>query len=271
MEKENTTTMKAYELMDELFALANERDYSNSCDTLKAGKADIEVKKVALSMHPTLEVVEKAKQRGAQLLIVHEPAYYNHMDEHSDEKIECEKRKILEESGVTIYRYHDHPHYTTPDIIAAGELKVMDLKGTLEYTDILDLVRIHLDQPLTPVEVAEIIEKNCNIKHVRICGARDAKCNVISCMFGTPGLSAFDELKNDKCEILLTGEAQEWRLGEYARDAAYLGYKKAMIIMGHIGSERDGMSYTAELLKKMHPELEVEYIECGEVCTYTDS
>ena len=60
-------------------------------------------------------------------------------------------------------------------------------------------------------------------------------------------------------------------LGEYARDAAQLGHKKALIIMGHIGSERDGMIYTAELVKEMCPDLDVRYIECGEVYTYTDS
>ena len=70
--------------------------------------------------------------------------------------------------------------------------------------------------------------------------------------------------------MVLTGEACEWNLAEYARDCAQLGYKKALIIMGHIGSERDGMVYTADLLKDMHPELDVQYFECGEVYTYTD-
>ena len=58
--------------------------------------------------------------------------------------------------------------------------------------------------------------------------------------------------------------------GEYARDANDLGYKKALLILGHIGSERDGMVYTSDILKEKHPELRVEYFECGEVYTYTD-
>lgn len=262
--------MKAYIIMEGLFNLANERDYSNTCDTLKAGDPNTEVGKVAVSMFATPEVVKQAKEWGAQLLIVHEPTYYNHKDEHSDEKIECEKRRLIEDSKITVYRFHDHPHYTTPDIIASGQLKAFGLRGTVEYTDVIDLVRIHLDQPITPVELAKLIETRCGIKHLRICGARDAKCSVVSGMFGTPG-KVFEELKSDKCEILLTGEACEWSLGEYARDAAQLGHKKALIIMGHIGSERDGMIYTAELLKKQHPDLDIRYFECGEVYTYTDT
>lgn len=262
--------MKAIEIMDELFKLANDRDYSNTCDTCKAGNPDIEVRKIAVSMFATPEVVRRAREWNAQLLIVHEPTYYNHMDIHSDEKLENEKRKLIEESGITVYRYHDHPHYTTPDIIAAGELRQFDLKGRIEYTDIFDLVRIHLDEPISPVELAKIIEKNCGIKHLRICGATNTPCTVVSGMFGTPG-GVFDELKSEKSEIVLTGEACEWNLCEYARDAAQLGHKKALIIMGHIGSERDGMKYTADLLKKKYPEIDVKYFECGEVYTYTDS
>ena len=262
--------MKAYKIMEGLFNLANERDYSNTCDTLKAGDPNTEVGKVAVSMFATPEVVKQAKEWGAQLLIVHEPTYYNHKDEHSDEKIECEKRRLIEDSKITVYRFHDHPHYTTPDIIASGQLKAFGLKGTVEYTDVIDLVRIHLDQPITPVELAKLIETRCGIKHLRICGVRDAKCSVVSGMFGTPR-KVFEELKSDKCEILLTGEACEWSLGEYARDAAQLGHKKALIIMGHIGSERDGMIYTAELLKKQYPDLDIRYFECGEVYTYTDT
>jgi len=262
--------MKAFEIMEELFALSDDRDFTWSCDTVKSGSSDVETDKVAISMFATPEVVRKATQWGAQLLIVHEPTYYNHRDEHSDEKLECEKRKLIEESGITICRFHDHPHYSTPDMICAGQVKAFGLKGRVEYTDIVDLVRIYLDEPMTPIELARHIEERCNIRHLRICGARDVKCAEISGMFGTPG-GVFDELKNEKCEILLTGEASEWSLGEYARDAAQLGHKKALIIMGHIGSERDGMKYTQELLQNMHPELEVKYFECGEVYTYTDS
>ena len=33
--------MKAFEILDKLFALADDRDFSHTCDTLKAGNPDI--------------------------------------------------------------------------------------------------------------------------------------------------------------------------------------------------------------------------------------
>ena len=261
--------MKASELMNELFALAESRDYSKTCDTCKAGDPDAELTHVAVSMFATPDVVRQAKAFGAQLLIVHEPTYYSHMDVHTDDPIECEKRRFIEESGVTVWRFHDHPHCTHPDIIADGELKYLDLDGDVEQTDIFDLVRVHLREPMTPRALAARMEEKLGIAHVRVCGAADVPCTVVSGMFGTPS-GVFDELRREGSEIVLTGEACEWMLGEYARDAAQLGHKKALIIMGHIGSERDGMKLTAEIVQRLHPELETRYIECGEVYTYTD-
>lgn len=262
--------MKAFEIMNSLFALADDVDFSNTCDTCKAGDPNVEVNKVAVTMFPTPKTVLDAKNWGAQLLIVHEPAYYNHMDNYSQDKLEVEKRKLIEDSGLTVIRFHDHPHYTTPDMIAAGELRELALEGKVEYTDTFDLVRVHLDAPMTPVALAKRIEDRLGIRHVRICGARDVECTKISAMFGAPG-GVMEELQNDACEILLVGETCEWAIGEYARDAAQLGYKKALLILGHVGSERAGMVYTADVLKQLHPELEVRYFENGEVYTYTDS
>ena len=55
-----------------------------------------------------------------------------------------------------------------------------------------------------------------------------------------------------------------------ARDYAQMGYNKAMLVMGHIGSERNGMALIAHRLQQAHPEISVCYLECGEVYSYTD-
>jgi len=126
-----------------------------------------------------------------------------------------------------------------------------------------------LTAPITPRQLAKHIEDKLGIAHVRIAGAADVPCTSVSLMVGTPGgLEA--ELLHPGTEIILTGEICEWALGEYARDAAQLGHKKAILVLGHIGSERDGMMYIADVLREKHPELQVKYIECDEVYTYTD-
>lgn len=255
--------------MNELFALARNPIIENTCDCCKAGSPEREVGRVALTMFPTPDVIRDAAAWGADLLIVHEPAYYNHMDNHSSDPLEVEKRALLEGTGMTVYRYHDYPHTTDPDIISQGELNAFGLVGRADHRTPDHPLRFYPDEPITPVELARIIEERCNIKHVRICGVRDVPCTEISGMFGSPS-GIYEELKRDECQILIAGEVSEWRECEYTRDAAQLGHKKALLILGHVGSERDGMVYATEIVKRLHPELEVKYFESGEVYSYTD-
>lgn len=236
---------------------------------MKAGSIEKIVNKIAVAMFATPSVIKKAAEWGADLMIVHEPLYYNHYDNHSDEIVENAKRKLLEDSGITVYRYHDHPHAAKPDLIALGELKKLVFKGTVEYTDTFDLVRIILDKKIVVRELAKKVEDSLNLKHIRIAGCVDHPVKKIPCMFGTPG-GMFDELKNENCELLVTGEVCEWALCEYARDAAELGFAKAVFTLGHVGSERDGMESLAEQMQEHFSEIEVQYFECGEVYSYTD-
>ena len=261
--------MKAHEIMEKAFEYGKDFNYETTCDTLKAGSADKEVKRLAIAMNPSVDVIRKANNWGADMLIVHEPMYFNHMDIHSDEAVECEKRALVESTGMAIYRFHDHPHRNRPDMIAAGEFEAMGLKGEYDYTEIFDLVRIKLAEPMTPVELAKYLEDKLGLKHIRIAGTRDEKCTNVSTYFGAPG-DVMEELLRPETEMLLMGETCEWRLCEYARDAAALGRKKAMLVLGHVGSERAGMLYFAELMKKALTDIEVEYFETEEVFTYTD-
>jgi len=256
--------MRARELMEELFALSEEADFSNTCDTLKAGDPDRELHRVAVAMLPTVEVIKAAHEWGADFLLVHEPMYFNHRDEHSDDPVEVEKRTLINETGMTVWRYHDHPHATRPDIIDEGALRSLapepDVKIDADRT-----TRLRLRSPLTPAELAAVIEEKWGLRHVRICGAKDAPCRNVTLQLGAPSQkAAFAELQRPECEIIIAGEISEWSICEYARDAAALGYNKAVLILGHEGSEKAGMMYTAEIVKEKHPELEVKYFESGE-------
>ncbi len=261
--------MKAIDIINELFSVSDKVG-ENTCDTIKSGSGDADVTKVAVSMFATPDVVRAAHEWGAELLIVHEPTYFNHMDNHSDESFEVEKRRYIESTGITICRYHDYPHNAAHDIICEGEIKYMELPGKVEFPGKFDLVRVKLDRPMTPREIARHIESKVGIKHIRIAGAADVPMTKVSGMFGTPG-GVDAELRSDECEVVLTGEMCEWAFAQWAYEAAQMGFKKAMLVLGHTGSERDGMRLVAERLQNTYPELSVRYFECGEVYTYTDS
>src|SRR5208337_3971656 len=67
---------------------------------------------------------QHAAANGQNLVIAHEPTFYNHLDvpegmEESD-PVWQEKREFIEKHGLVIWRLHDHWHERKPDGIQVG-------------------------------------------------------------------------------------------------------------------------------------------------------
>ncbi|MBE6638557.1 MAG: hypothetical protein E7616_03750 [Ruminococcaceae bacterium] len=259
--------MKANKIMDELYAMETTANYSHTCDTLKAGDAEKEVKKVAVTMFGTPDLLKEAAAWGADMLIVHEPMYFVHGDHIASDctdPIILSKIEAAKESGMAVYRYHDHMHHHVPDMIGMGQFRAMGLSGRFEKGPYYAVNRIILDEPITVRALGRLMREKLGLAAPKMCGALDTPITRISAAFGTPG-HLNDELLSEDVELILTGESDEWSFAEKVKEAGQLGFTKAMIVMGHIGSEREGMRYLADILQNKLPELEVRYMECGEV------
>src|SRR5208282_2966355 len=93
-------------------------------DTFKAGNPDTAVTGIAVTMMATMDVLQRAAAKGQNLVITHEPTFYNHLDvpdgmEESD-PVWKEKREFIEKHGMVVWRFHDHWHRMNPDGILAG-------------------------------------------------------------------------------------------------------------------------------------------------------
>lgn len=235
----------------------------NTCDTIKHGDGQKAIKRVAVAMIGTVELIGKARDWGADMLIVHEPIYYDHMDRPSEDPVTLAKQRLVSESDMVIYRYHDHMHSKAVDEIPEGEFYYLGLKGKLEKSPYYASSIFTLEEPLTAQEILNVIRRRLGVKHLRAMGSLEHKVCKIGACFGTPS-GVFRLLKQEDISLVITGEACEWQLCEYARDAAALGFPKALIVMGHVASERDGMRFLTQRLKESYPQLDVEYFECGE-------
>ncbi len=242
-----------------------------TCDTVKCGDVTRECNKVAVTMMGTAETITKAREWGADLLIVHEPVTYDHMDghEHDDDPVISLKRKLMEDSGMVIYRYHDHAHAGCRelDLITQGECTALGLKGKIEKTQFGASYILTLDKPMTPRKIWERTRDWTWLHHVRAVGSIDKPVTRIAACFGTPG-GLRELLAREDVELMMTGEICEWALAEYVRDAAYFGKNKSLLVMTHVGSERGGMVLLQERLSVMFPEVITKYFECDEVYLY---
>ena len=76
-----------------------------------------------------------------------------------------------------------------------------------------------------------------------------------------PGIPQFSQ---PDVEVFIAGETREWELVEYAQDSISMGNKKALILLGHVGSEQGGMSYCAQWLKTFISEAPIEFVAARE-------
>lgn len=258
--------MKAKELMQELCAAAD-APVADTVDTLKAGDPERELHKVATCFIATPEVLRAAHAWGADLLITHEPTYYDHRDHDGDipdDPVMQRKKQLVEQTGLTIYRFHDHTHASTPDGIIAGQLHALPWSCSHDGH-----FAVTLEQPMTAAQIAEDLEKYWGIAHVRRTGDLDTPMTRLCMMIGAYGEDRhYRMLRDTDCEVLIVGETSEWRICEYVRDSAQMGLHRAMLTCGHVGSERAGMEYLAGRIAQAHPDISTRYFECGEVYTY---
>ncbi len=258
--------MKAADIIKELgtYGAAPE----GTCDTVKAGNPEKEIKKVAVTMFPTIKAIRMAIEWGADMMIVHEPTYYDDMESGKETEVSRIKREIIEDSGMVFFRFHDRMHGAEPDGIAEGELHFLGITGKVEKTPYFASYIMTLDKKMTARELGLAIEERLGIKRVRIAGESNKPIKTLALCFGSPG-GVFDLISDTRIDSMLIGEVCEWQVCEYARDARELGINKSVIVMGHVGSERGGMRLFCEKLAKKHPEIEFKYFENEEVYSYT--
>lgn len=235
-------------------------------DTIKAGDPNTVATGVATTFLDTYSVLERAAQAGKNLIVTHEPTFYNHQDETKwleDDLVFLQKKTFIGKHKMVVWRFHDHWHARgpSPDGILVGMISAL---GWKTYQDPRDPERFVL--PETRLDtLAGAIQRRLGIRALRVVGKPDMNVTQIGFLSGASGREQqIAMLEKENIEILVAGEAREWETVEYARDAAAEGRRKGLILLGHEASEEAGMQYCATWLKTFIPEVPIEFIKAGE-------
>jgi len=237
---------------------------AHTVDKLASGNPADEVTGIAVAFMPTVHVISQAARLGANLLIPHEALYYNHfapIDELKEDPVYLDKLRLIEQSGIAIFRNHDHAHLQNPDIITAGLLKELDWSDRIETN--YPLSSIVTLPSMTLQAVVEHIKHSLGIGYVRVIGDPDMVCERAGVLVGYRGggSTAIPLVHPERLDVLIVGESQEWETPEYIRDAVQQGKHTALIVLGHAESEVPGMRLFAEQLREMFAGVDVHYIE----------
>ena len=239
---------------------------TTTVDTFKAGDPDTRVIGIATTMMATYDVLVRSAAAGKNLIITHEPTFYSHLDrtdalEKANDPVWADKERFIKEHNLVVWRFHDHWHLRRPDGIMTGVVRALDWQKFQSASNPSLFV-----VPETTVEhLAEQMKKSLGIHVLRIVADPNMKVTKVGLVPGAAGTERHRQmLERDDVEVLAIGEVPEWETIEYVADAVAEGKHKALILLGHIPSEQQGMEYCAEWLRTFVNEVSVEFIPTRE-------
>jgi len=240
---------------------------SDTVDTFKAGNPDSPVSGIAVTMMATLDVLQRAAAAGDNLIITHEPTFFDHLDisdqlpEKDIDPVLAAKRQFIAEHGLVIWRFHDHWHARNPDGIEAGMVHAL---GWEKFQDANNQYLFTI--PETPLQkLAAEIKRKLGIHIIRVVGDPGLRITKLALAPGAAGLTRQAKaLEMPGVQALVIGEAQEWEAVEYVADAGSEGRQKSLIILGHIPSEQAGMEECTSWLKTFVTEVPIQFVPARE-------
>ncbi|MCY1719522.1 Nif3-like dinuclear metal center hexameric protein [Prolixibacteraceae bacterium Z1-6] len=230
-------------------------------DTFKAGDPKSEITGIAVCMFADMATLQRAVEMNCNFIITHEPIFYSHLDEtdtFTNDPVYLEKRKFIEDNKLTVFRFHDHIHSTSPDGIYEGMLNKL---GWRKYA--VKDSPLYFKMPKTNIsDFAEQLKEKLGLESIRLVGNGEMEFTKVGLAVGAPGGPRHIKmLRQDNVEVMVAGEASEWETYSYVNDAAAQGKTKAVLFLGHVKSEEAGMEYCAEWLQGFVKDTPIHFIE----------
>ncbi len=249
-------------VMDLILKEVPNAPFPDTVDTLKSGTREMNVKGIATTMFPTVEVIRKAIRARANFIICHEPVFYNHRDQKDfagDNEMIRAKTALLNDNHIALWRLHDYWHAVTPDGIMKGLLDRLEWTTFARDEETIVLPKQSLQRLITDIKL------KLKLKGLRFIGEPGETVSKVCLMPGAyGGRIQIEKIQKQKPDVVICGEISEWETGEYIRDLRAMGNKISLVILGHTPSEEPGMKWLQTWLKPRLPGLPVEFIPAGD-------
>ena len=243
--------MKACEIYNDLIHSSLKIWAEDTCDGLIIGDPNKEVHRIGTCFKLTMALVQEALAQNLDMTITHEPTFSKEDPCTVFKGLDEQRLKMLQESELTVYRYHDHAHDREPDYIHAGFLEAvgLEIRQALPL-DSFAIRRYELAEEITVRDLALRIKDRLKLEKVRLVGREDLTVKTICLALGWVGCRAVRTFVEKEGELFITGEVDEVFSDEYIRDAAFFGKNKSILLLGHYGAEYAGMRLLAKDLNE---------------------
>lgn len=230
----------------------------------------------------SIEVIEKAIQLGANLIICHEALFWNHGDEtkwleDTENRTYLSKKELLEKNRIVVWRNHDYIHSGFPiDNRKYADGIFYGLANKLGWTEFIsdDLKTCRkFKLPETTVnEIGNHLLSKLKVNGVKIIGDLSGEIkNIYICdhIIGVNDREIIEEIDQEEIDLLIALELIDYTVLEYVRDRSLLKSDLAILTIGHFNTEEPGMEYMLEYMDLIiDNQIPKYFIQSGDMYNY---
>jgi putative NIF3 family GTP cyclohydrolase 1 type 2 len=258
----NTKLVTAQQIVEQIQSQVGVPRREQTVDTFNAGDPETPVTGIAVTMMATFDVLKRAAAGGRNLVITHEPTFYNHQGNTADLEREQDavfraKMDFIKSNRMVVWRFHDSWHDRRPDGILTGMVRALGWEAYQQK----DPPQVFVMPETTLGALASQIKQSLNAETLRFIGDPSLKISRVAL---APGFGGFERnrrlLQRPDVQVEVIGEGHEWEIGGYAADAVTASLGKGLIVIGHIPSEQAGMDECARWLKTFLTDVPVEFV-----------
>lgn len=290
--------MKIYEVIEKIKNYSRgigmdgkQIDDEKTRDQVLYGTTDRECTGIVTTCFASVDVIRKAHELGANLIIPHEALFWNHGDhqewlQKDENSVYYRKKELLDTYGITVWRNHDYIHSGLPygnggwyDGIFKGFLHetgldkyyVTKIGNPVKYQGMP--IELLIPEGITVRELAEKIIEGANLNGIRTIGNPDTVVHRVAIPMHCLGFADKDtisDINRGNIDCLIAMELIDYTVNEYMRDGMMLGDNKAILAVGHFNVEEPGMKYMLNWLPDAlkSEELSLNYVQSGDMNTF---
>jgi putative NIF3 family GTP cyclohydrolase 1 type 2 len=261
----------------------------DSVDGVKAGDASTIVTGVATTSMATLSVLQQAVKTGANVVITAHPTFYARADARTPpagrgaggrgagapgadptpsapvppppkDPVFTGKDEFIARHKLVVFRLSDHWRQRQPDPRVQGLAATL---GWTKFQSASDPMRFDVPTGTLDALARAVKDRLQSRGGIRVVGDPQARVSRVGLLPGSTPIQAALKLL-PTVDVILAGDVREWESVEYARDSAFGGGKKGLILLGRVVSEEPGMNVCASWLKTFVPEVPVLHLRAGD-------
>lgn len=243
-----------------------------TCDGVIYGDIDRECTGIAITCNPSVPVIREAAAQGCNLIIGHEPTFYGGYDETDwlkDDAVFQAKIRLLDDTGIVIYRNHDRVHTQSPDMVYSGVVRKLGWESFAapENGGRYLPSSLYVIPETTVGELGKHVKDRLRIDGFRFMGDPEAKVTRIGLyahFFGNDA-DAIRDIQKNGYEVIIPLETVDWTIWAYVEDAIALGRNLSLFNVGHFNLEEAGMELYQDFLREalQDDSMKIRFIQSG--------